>query len=90
MWGRVVLGHAASRWSRSPPRQGHGVPSSLPSLEPGHPAALFLLKSPHLSSREPEGGEGSAGFWKGPALLALSQAKLPNLKEVDVRYTEAW
>lgn len=35
-------------------------------------------------------GRAGSGSGRDQIFLAPPQAKLPNLKEVDVRYTEAW
>lgn len=50
---------------------------------------MLSLGSPCAKPGSPSRRAGPARLWKGLTLLP-PQAKLPNLKEVDVRYTEAW
>lgn len=49
---------------------------------------LSVVTRPGL--QEAAGGEAGPCSGRDRLLLAPTQAKLPNLKEVDVRYTEAW
>lgn len=66
-----------------------------------HPTCWVLPKVSQLWASEPPTGKvgtvvtGTGGaprhqVLEGTGSFLLPQAKLPNLKEVDVRYTEAW